>query len=120
MVPTASFNPPVAGFEDVNVHVPVTVGVILNQSLSPLTSITPLTGVAKFDHVQYDETDEPQSSDTAAPACVTAIVRVTCGEPLVVVTVTVPEREDVDVFAAAVNATVALFEPDDGLTVNHD
>jgi len=104
----------------VNVHVPVTEGTILNQSLSPLVSIEPLIGVDRFDHVQYDEVDEPQSSDTVAPACVTAIVRVTTGVPLVVAIVTVPVREDVLVFAATVNDTVALFEPEAGLTVNHD
>ena len=97
---------------------PVTVGVILYQSLSPKISIVPLIGVDRFDHVQYEVVDEPQSSAALAPACVTAIVRVTAGEPLVVVIVTVAERADVDAFTAAVKLTPALPEPEVGDTVN--
>ena len=51
-------------------------------------------------------------------AWVTEIVLVTAGVPLVVVNVTVAERADVLVFAAAANVTVPLFEPEAGDTVN--
>ena len=53
-----------------------------------------------------------------APGWVTVTVRVTCGEPLVVVKVTVAVRDAVEVLARTVNATAVLPEPEVGLTVN--
>ena len=46
------------------------------------------------------------------------IVRVTCGEPLVVVYVAVAVRDEADVLAATVNVTEALPEPEAGLRVS--
>jgi hypothetical protein len=51
-----------------------------------------------------------------ATACVTVTV---CAVTPVPEIVTVADRVDVPVFACAVTVTVALFEPDAGLTVNH-
>ena len=51
------------------------------------------------------------------PLCVTATV---CDGRPVAETVTVAVRAEVPVFACAVTVTVPLFEPDVGLSVNHD
>ena len=117
-VPYGSPNDEDAGLDEVNTHVPVTVGTILNQSLSPSASIAPVTGEPKSDQVQYDEVDDPQSSTT--PGWVTVTVRDTLGEPDVVFTVTVADREAVVVLAAADNVTDPSPEPVAGLTFNHD
>ena len=53
--------------------------------------------------------------DTPAAACVTVTV---CEATPVADTVTVAERAE-PVFSCAVTVTVALFEPDVGLTVSH-
>jgi len=51
-----------AGLAERNAHVPVTVGVILNQSLSDAVSITPETVFDMSDHVQDAVVVAPQSS----------------------------------------------------------
>jgi len=58
--------------DDVNVYVPVVGAVKRNQSTSPLKSIVLENGDEIF-QVQYDDSDDPQSS----PAWVTVTVRVT-------------------------------------------
>ena len=99
-MPTESLNGLVPDLAEVNTHVALTVGVNLNQSLSPLASIEPLTPVAQVDgQPQLDDVEDPQSSRTA---CDTVIVLVCVGLPTVVVKVNVAERADVVVFAAAV------------------
>lgn len=106
-----------SGFDAVNTHVPVTVGVILNQSLSPDTSIVPLTGVDRLDQVQYDDVDDPQSSATGA-GCDTDTEA--DAVPTVVANTAEPLRADAAVFAAAVNVTgVVPALPDDGVAAIH-
>ena len=119
-VPYESDNAEDAGFDAVNTQVPDTDGTIRNQSLSPAVSIDPLTDEPRFDHEQYDDTDDPQSSTITTPGWDTVIVRVTTGLPAVVVTVTVAERADVVVFACADKAKDPSPVPDDGLSVNQD
>ena len=61
----------------------------------------------------HDEPDNVSVGAAAAtPACETDTVRVTAGDPEVVVKVTVAVRADVDVFAAAVNDTETFPLPD--------
>ena len=64
--------------------------------------------------------DDTPNTNVGATGWVTVTVRDNCGDPDVVTTVTVADRDAVPVFAVADNANVLLPAPDTGLTVNHD
>jgi len=95
----------------VNTQVPVTVGVIRYQSLSPLVSIVPLTGEPRSDQIQFDERDCPHKS---AGGCTTLTVR---DAPDEVETVTVASLVIPVRFASADNSNAPLPEPVPELTV---
>ena len=115
-VPLGSLKAPDDGFDEVKVHVPETVGVILNQSRSPTVSIVPVMGTDRFDQVQLDDKDDPQSSarvtpePVVVPGCETDMVLVM--PPPVIVTT--PDLDEVAVLVVAESVTVWLPEPDDG------
>ena len=68
-----------------------------------------------------DQLDKSKVNDGATAAgCVTVIVRVTCGVPDVVTTVSVALRADVVVLACADKVMEALPEPEAGLRANHE
>ena len=61
------------------------------------------------------------TANWVAGGCVTTIVRVTCGLPVVVTTVTVTLRDDVPLFVSTNNSVAKrLPAPADGLSVSHE
>jgi len=95
--------------------------VALDDALQVVFDVTVTNVESEFDEVTvHDDVDSVSDGvTTVTPGWVTDTVRVTALPPEVVLTVTMADLAEVDVFAAACNVKDPLPEPDVGLTVNH-